>query len=240
MPLLLIILLLSFSSCSYFAPTAPKKTDDITYFYLTGKKRPNEISNTPATKDIRKNLEENMTMAGGNYEVSILPLSRPYLRAQWQERIQERGLNKVDQERMWNEFEKEYLQAKTCFELNYSVLRWEKVSNLKDWKLEMIDHHKTSHPMNWKKTDLKKMPARTKVQRSGDNLDKWLNDGHACVDTKVPLDKGFSVKVTPSFVQFPFDSSSTLHWRFATYVQKDGKEIKVQKKQESFQGYRGW
>lgn len=219
------------SSCAFFSP-AP---EDQTYRYLTG-----EGLSEAKPKEFEKALSRERNMAGGNYLVKAYPFTEAYLVAKAREQANLRGLNAIEEQKVLDALREKYTADKTCFHFNYEVLLHDKSSRLEHWKLNLIDDKDQEYPLEWNSDDLKRSPIMTRKIRSGDKLEQWLGDGVACTYAKPSLNKGFGLKITPNFVQFPFDKTAKLFWEFPEIKIVEGKEVKVEKKKRSYKSYRGW
>jgi hypothetical protein len=219
------------SSCSFFSPN-PK---DRTYSYLTGKGLKN-----PTTDEIKTALLRNSSMSGGNYQFNAFPYTYTLIDAMVRETTQLRGLTKDQQQTLKDSLEEKYLLDKTCFNFSYEVTRFEQSSRLQDWSLAIVDKEDQEFATQWSDEDLKKKPVVSKRNVAGDKLNKWLSSGVACTQASPKLASGFGIKVTPKFVQFPFDKSAKLFWEFPEIKIVDGQAQEVEGKKKSFRSYRGW
>lgn len=221
------------SSCAFFRP----KGEDRTYYYLTGK----DINPETTSEQVVKVLGRGMTMAGGNYDVQIYPITRQLLEVEARELARSRGLTDEQIEKVNLTHEQEFLVQKNCFNVSFAVINFEQASELNDWKLHFIDAGLDEYPMLWRQEDLKRRSVRTKIQRQEGNLDRWLGHGIACTDNHFPLEKGFGLRITPKFVQWPFPASQKLLWEF-DYLEtnEQGEEVLVKKVKQDYQPYRGW
>lgn len=231
----LVITVYALSSCALF-----QKEDysDVMYDYL----KPTEgRAESLSSHQIKKVLSKETAMAGGNYQLSITPIPNRLVKAYYQEMTFKNGLNEREQEKLWKDLTREYLDNKTCLHFEYQVVHHQKVKNLDAWKVSIKDHAGQDYPVTWKKKPIFSRPAAAKLKRDGKVLDQWIYEGTGCADTNIPLEKEFGVKVTPSYVQWPFPSSKDFWWEFDHIVKtKDGIEEKVEKKKRTYQKYRGY
>ncbi|PIP93380.1 MAG: hypothetical protein COW00_06650 [Bdellovibrio sp. CG12_big_fil_rev_8_21_14_0_65_39_13] len=221
------------SSCAFFSP----KDEDRTYYYLTGK----DITPETTSEQVVNVIGRSMTMAGGNYEVQAYPITRSLLEVQARELAKSRGLSEEQVKKVNLTHEQEFLAQKNCFNVSFAVVNFEQASQLEDWKIHFIDAGLDEYPMLWRDEDLKRRSVRTKLQRQEGNLDRWLGHGIVCTDSPFPLEKGFGLKITPKYVQWPFPASQKLLWEF-DYVDtnEQGEEVLVKKVKQDYQPYRGW
>ncbi|MCR9205458.1 MAG: hypothetical protein NXH75_12825, partial [Halobacteriovoraceae bacterium] len=169
------------------------------------------------------------------------PYTSSYVRSIANQQAQLRGLSQSEKNQILAHLEKKFTERATCFNFKYSVLRFNQVAQLKDWKITLLDKLGNEYPLKWRNGDLEKSPIMTEVQQSGDLLEKWLGDGVACTDAKPVLNSGFGLKVRPQYVQFPFDSYGDLYWDFPEIKVVDGEEVEVFKgKKKNYKSYRGW
>lgn len=220
------------SNCALFS----SKDTDLTYKYLKG-----EGVESAKPAEFEKVLSREMYMAGGNYHIVAFPYTNSYIRALANEQAQLKGLSKAEKKQILDHLSKKFTERNTCFNFKYSVLRFNQVAQLKDWKITLLDKLGQEYPLKWKNGDLEKSPIMTQVQQSGDRLEKWLGDGVACTEAKPVLNSGFGLKVRPMYVQFPFDSYGDLYWDFPEIKMVDGEEVEVFKgKKKNYKSYRGW
>lgn len=233
--LLWILTTLSLTSCAFFQKK--ENYDEIMQDYL----RPTEGRNEElSSKQIKKVLMKEDSMAGGNYQIKLFPITDRMVKAYYKELAFKNGFNEREKERLWKELSEEYLNDKTCLHFEYEVVKFKKVKDLKSWNLEFLDFNKQNYPITWKDKPLFSMPAMTKIRRSGNLVEQWLYEGTGCTDTIIPLEKEFGVKITPAYVQWPFPSSKEFWWEFDRKENNYGKEEVIKKKKRSFQNYRGW
>ncbi len=234
MKTLILAALFFLSSCSFFSS---HKSQDRTYSYLTGKGLVN-----PTTQEIKQALVRESSMAGGNYQISAYPYTHTLIEAMVREAAQQRGLNSEQQKEMKTSLENLYLIDKTCFHFAYEVLRFKLSSRLENWKLFVVDKAEQEYTTTWNAPDLVKAPILSRKIVSGDKLEKWQSSGVACTPATLKLTSGFSVKVAPEFVQFPFPKSVRVYWDFPEIEIVDGQaqEVPTEKKKRNHRSYRGW
>jgi len=228
---LLFVSILLLNSCALFSPNSKDKT----YSYLTG-----VGLNNPMPEQVKKALTRASSMSGGNYQFKAYPYTYTLVDSMVREAAAQRGLNEKQQMDLRNRLEKKYLADRTCFHFSYEVLRFAESSRLQDWKLSIVDVSEQEFPAQWLEEDQLKKPVRTKKIVAGDKLDKWLSDGAACTEASPKLSSGFGIKVTPKFVQFPFDKTAKVYWEFPEIKMIDGQAQEVEGKKKNFRTYRGW
>lgn len=213
--------------------TSSTKIPDTTYKFINNEKM-DKLINSVSPAEVEKVLSREIYMAGGNYHISAFPYTHSYIEALSNEQARLKGLNSKEKEKFSRHLNQSLVKNKLCFNFKYSVLRFNQVSRLKSWKIFFFDNAGNEYPLSWKQDSMEKAPIVTFVQQSGDKLEKWLGDGVACTTANITLSSGFSLKVIPQYVQFPFDSYAQLYWDYSEGEQAPGK------KQRGFKSYRGY
>lgn len=234
--LILVMTLFVTSSCALFR----KHQDyaEIMQTYLA----PTEGRDEKLTsEEIKKVLTKDESMAGGNYKFKITPISDRLVKAYYKEMSFKNGLTAKEQEDLWKKMKERYMTNKTCLHFEYEVIKHQKAKELNSWKLQFKDRAGQLYPVTWNERPLFSMPAKTKIQRSGNLLEQWIYEGTGCTDTDLPLEEEFAVHLKPAFVQWPFSSSKTIWWEFDRTVKgEEGEEKVIKKKKRTYQRYRGW
>lgn len=204
--------------------------------YLTGENAINENTVT-----MEKYLEKKESMAGGDFQIRLFPVPPFYWNKKAEELANERGLDKAQLKELKAHYVAEYSEKKHCLNFEYSVIRFKKSSQLKNWKLSLVDTKGDVYPLKWKEVDLARPIVMGKIQRNPYNIEQWQGSGIGCVRATIPWEKGFAVKVVPKFVPWPFPGDKVFKWRFDHYEKVVGKKekVKVEAKKE-VQPYRGW
>ncbi|MCF8059050.1 MAG: hypothetical protein K9K67_07125 [Bacteriovoracaceae bacterium] len=226
-----IFLLFSLVSCAFFT----RNPKDRTFEFLTGKG-----VEAASPEQFEKALARTTYMAGGNYQISAFPYTESYLKSLAKNHTHTRGLTPIESQKYLKSLQEKFSEGKTCFKFRYEVLRFNQSAELKNWQIILLDKTNQEFPLTWRNGDLEKAPVMTRVLRSGDNLEQWLGDGVACTNAEPHLNSGFGLKVKPSYVQFPFDSTAEIYWEFPEIKIVNGKEVQVEKKKKAFKSYRGW
>jgi hypothetical protein len=218
-------------SCSTFKEKAPDQTGH--YIELDDDKSVHHY-------DIKKTLSRSKIMAGGDYSVTAYPFTKSLVTAMANDLTFERGLSEKNRKKLLSSLTDLYLKDKTCFHVNTAVLRFEKASQLKDWKAMMIDAREKKVALTWGEFH----PQIKRYQRrSSDKLIKWLNEAVACSKFPVAFKSPFTLKLTASYAPFPFSVESDLHWEYESGAdsEPDSKIVpKAKKKSRTKKGYRGW
>ena len=130
-----------------------------------------------------------------------------------------------------------YFNNKTCLRFIYSVVHFEKASQLKDWNIQFITHKGITFSMTWQSDHTL---FKTSVFKGGLELDQWIGEGVACVDVAFDLTKEFGVQVKVAYVQFPFDDQARYYWEFDRIKMIDGNKVIIPSSKRKYQRYRGW
>tara|TARA_R110002072_G_scaffold276051_1_gene437332 strand:- start:64203 stop:64916 length:714 start_codon:yes stop_codon:yes gene_type:complete len=234
---LLLVLLVLLTSCAFFSPY--QSHQEKFYPLITADNLKDSGYESFNSEDVKSILTKETSLAGGTYIVSAFPVTKTYLNALTNELTKERSLNKSQASKLKKKYYNNYIKNKTCIQFSYVATRYNKVKYLSGWDLE-LDYQKVSRKLTFKKSDLTKEPINNKKRIGNDILDQWSNTAIACTKSYEPLKEEFHVKVTPRFVPFPFDSNTTLKWEFDHIKVVDGKEVKVESSNSSYQPYRGW
>lgn len=238
MKLYLLPLLVLLSSCTFFKKHETHQ--EKVYPLLTSDNLKQAGFPAYDTKKIKMVLKREGTLGGGTYEINAFPITKTYLQALTNELSNERGLNKRQSLKIKKEYYNKYVKNKICFSFTYAATRFEKVKYLKAWDLE-LDYDKVNKKLKFTKADLRKEPVQSQRRIGNDVLEQWNNTAIACTKSYISLNKEFHLKVTPSFVQFPFDSDVVLKWEFDHFVVNEkGEQVKVESSNSSYQPYRGW
>jgi len=211
--------------------------------------------NLPGHYEMKSVLNKNISMAGGDYLVSATPFTKAYVHAMASDLTDERHLTTADSKKLLTHLKEKFLTDKVCFQIETSVLKFEKAAKLSDWKLFFVTKNNTEYPLKWIKVN---PSIKRNKQRSGDKLISWLSDGTVCSVNKVGFYDSFFLKVKATYSPFPFSTTALLHWPIFKEYRKTknlllpaknqvGKEIKESKKEEnekkyrdSYKSYRGW
>ncbi len=190
--------------------------------------------------DIEKNLTRKTKMAGSIYRVKAYPYTKPLIEALVDDQAAALSLTQKQRKQLAHNLEEKYLNAKTCFQFEYHVARIDKASQLKDWKLQIIDHYENVFDTQWTPESLAAIPTKSFEYIGSIREPAWLGEGVACTTQKVDLSKDFNTKITAQFAPFPFSKEDTLTWQYPVYEEIDGEKVVVKEKGKDFKGYRGW
>lgn len=231
--LLLFFVLLS--SCSAFGPRVIDYSDS----YVTGLG-----SEALTSEEIKINLSRSISMAGGNYKISVYPITISYINSLSRETSEVKGLRKKTSKQFKKKLYKRFLDNKVCLNLEILVTEFKEVSKLESWKLSLIDSNNIAYALAWlpESRSFSGLPATVTSMRSSyhGKEEIWSMVGQACAKAEVTMKKGFKVIFTPSFVQWPFPDEVTEEWSFNYTEIIKGKEVFRKKKERKVEGYRGW
>lgn len=175
--------------------------------YITG-----EGLDEASADEIRANLTRIGFMAGGQYEFQVTPITRPLILAEVRQLAALRGLSAEEQKTIETTKLDELYNNKTCVDFKISVVKFNQVSGLNQWKIEVVNEKGTTYPLRWSKKSLGRKPLATYINGLYGKEGKWLNEGRGCADVSLNLAGGVIFKVTPSYVQWPFPNSTSLSW----------------------------
>lgn len=217
--LLLTITLLS--GCSLLPVKKPDNPDYVT---------PGAEVNLNALS-LRNALTKTSSNAGGFFEISLTPLSEPYIRARREELVLLRGLNKTQVHQLEEQDVKSYLKGKTCFEVEAEITRHEKAKDLAQWGAVAYDDEKKQYDLDWVEMGTL---IETKFQSSHGKIRQWVSSGLLCSQDEIDLVNGFEVVLSPDFVPWPFPKDMIFAWIF------QGTEEEKKKQKRSYKRYRGY
>lgn len=207
--------------------------------YVTGKGTESLSSDA-----IRGNLLREFSMAGGNYQLSVFPITTAYVNSYARETAEVKALSKRNAKYLNEKMVKSYLKNKACISADITVKEFAQVKNLENWKVIFIDSNNIAYKLDWQPEEpyQSKTPETiTTTRNSYHGKEKmWVLSGKACSVAKVELREGFKLVFKPDFVQWPFDDEFQEEWTFNYTKVVDGKKVEVKKKERKKQGYRGW
>jgi hypothetical protein len=229
-------LILSLSSCSTF-----KGGDSIDYSesYVTG-----QGTEFISSEVIRKNLLREKTMAGGNYDLKVFPITKAYINSFRKEFAAGRNFTTSQTKRLFKSLNEKYITSKACMDVNITIKEFEKVNKLENWKLTLIDSKNIVYSLRWlpEAPSNISLPMAIGSQRNTYHGKEtmWFLAGRACASADLELRKGFKLVFRPSFVQWPFEDEQKIAWSFNYTEIIDGKKVLKKKKEKKKEGYRGW
>lgn len=227
--------MLFFSSCALFQNGKQELSDR----YLTGL----GLSTDVKSEAIKEHLTRSLTMGGGNFTISTYPYSQALIEATIRETSSIRGLSTGAQEILRKELQDNFAGSKTCFQFDIGVRRFLQVAHLKEWQIDVIDGGEMKAKLTWRESDLSRpVMVSTFNDFQGPHPLHQLS-GVACSEVVLNLKDGFTLTVSPSFMNFPFPQSGEITYSFANYeVTEKGDVIKVKEPQKDGKkkSYRGW
>lgn len=232
--LLLPLTLISASSCALFS-SAPSFDNKKLEEYIQG-----SGFNRNDLTDIETNLTRNTKMAGDIYRVQVYPYTAPLIEALVDDQAAALSLTQEQRKTLSANLVEKYLSKKTCLQFHYQVARVSKVSQLKDWRLQIVDHYKNTFNTQWTQESLAAIPTKSFDYIGPTREPVWIGQGVACTHQKVDLSKDFNTKVIAQFAPFPFSKEDTLTWKYPVYKEVNGEKVEVEEKSEDYKGYRGW
>lgn len=229
--ILICLAALLLTSCSLFQS---KLRDTSHYYdYFTKEKVEGRTSS-----QIMKDLLHKEYMAGGDYKLRIFPIVSSFVYQYTKELSSSRGLSKEQETELRQDMLNKYITGKTCIDFEIDVILREQVSNVKSWKLSLIDYKDQPFELEWREPESE--PIKSYTTRGVDTLETWSHRGVACTPTEIPLERGFKVKAKAAYVRFPFDKTQQFTW--LTPLKEDKKKEFGEEgyRKKEIKGYRGW
>lgn len=194
--------------------------------------------NSMTSDELAFHLTRTTTMGGGIYEVSLMPLTTPYLEKHWQEFQSTRALKGEDEKQARKWHVTRFISNKTCVDFHYNVTRFEQMKQLDQWQLTLEvdgDHF----PLEWMSESMQSQPFVSEIQTATSPMKRWHNSGVACAPVELPISRGFSIKVQATYVPWPFSSDTSLDWVFKAIRPEDEAAVEERRK-KNYQKYRGY
>jgi len=119
----------------------------------------------------------------------------------------------------------------TCFLILLKVKSDEKYASFNEWTGKVILKN-TEYPLLWTEEALKTPPQKKTASTYFGKTNHYMNQGIACVNMGLALEDEITLKLSPSFIQWPFDETLKLSWDFKSLTKKTPPKIKEK--------YRGW
>lgn len=222
MKFIAILLLTIFAQSCSLLPTASIEKAE----YLT-----RGVQSTSSAEEIRSSLLKSEKTGGGYINAQVLPLSEAYLMARRESRVSTRGLSPQSQARMKTEDFDLYLREKNCFQVEAQIIRHKEAMELSQWQAFFVDDQNVSHPLQWQSFG---SVIQGRFAASHGELPQWVVSGVACSQDAHPLETGFSIRLTPAFVPWPFPKTMVFEWVFGA-TEQERKE-----KRRTYKRYRGY
>lgn len=217
----LVVLILLLPSCGLFQVETLERSEFVTRGY----------QGEASAEQIRQSLTKSQNTGGGFLSAQVLPLTQAYLSARRAERASSRGLSPEAIAQMKTQDFELYLRDKNCFQIDAQIVRHREAMELSSWQVYLVDDQKISHPLQWVRFS---QVIQGRFASSQGELPKWAVGGVACSQDEHQLENGFSVRITPSFVPWPFPKTMVFEWIFA----KTSQERK--EKRRTYRRYRGY
>ena len=231
----LILVSIALSGCSLFT----NKKVDYSDSYVTG-----VGLKSSSLLAIQKNLTRSFSMAGGNYNIKAYPLTKAYLAALSKETAMLKNLNNEQSKELKRRIFDQFSNSKTCLNLSINVQEFERVNKLSKWQLTLIDSNNIQYPLVWIHDKSKLPPYGYPITTVGQSYHgkqkRWSLNSKACASKEIDITLGFKLIVKPSFVQWPFPSTTEEVWSFNRYIVEDGKKVLKKRKKKYTKKYRGW
>lgn len=206
--------------------------------FLQGKKDPSQeliAGNSDqlaiSVSEVEEALTQYESMGAGTYKVRATVLTPALLEL----REKSKPFNEEIIQKNISESKKNFSDNKTCFQIALKVINQSKYAYFDEWKGRVfVDNpdQKFEFPLEWTEESLKNKPKTQIGSAFHGKTDHYFNEGVACTETPVPLKKGFTLKLLPSYIQWPFDGTLDLSWSFVDPEDKTPKKVKER--------YRGW
>lgn len=217
----LVLLGLILQSCALFPTEKLERSEFLTQSY----------QGDASAEEIRDSLTKSEKTGGGFIAAQVMPLSEAYLSARRFARASSRGLSPEALAVMKADDYNRFLREKNCFQVDAQIIRHHEAMDLSKWEVYFVDDEKVSHVMVWQSFA---HVIQGRFASSHGELPKWVVSGVACTQDVHPLDLGFSVRLTPAFVPWPFPKTLVFDWIFV------GNEQERKEKRRTFRRYRGY
>lgn len=223
MKLLLLSLLLSLVSCSLLQ----EKKDPLNQYIQSSVE---EIA--ASTPEVEEALTQYGSMGAGTYKAKATLLTPVLLEM----KEKEKPFSEAVTQKNIAEAKKKFTENKTCLKISLRVITQSKYAYFEEWSakvfIEQSVNEKLEFPLVWTEESLTAKPQTKLASAFHGKTEHYSNEGVACTEKPIPLNKGFTLKLLPSFIQWPFDGTLDLSWNFVDPGAKPLKKIK--------ETYRGW
>lgn len=206
--------------------------------FLQGKKDPsqeliagNSDQFAVSVTEVEEALTQYESMGAGTYKIRATVLTPALLEL----REKSKPFSEEIIQKNILESKKNLSDSKTCFQIALKVINQSKYAYFDEWKGRVFvddSEQKLEFPLEWTEESLKAKPKSQVGSAFHGKTDHYYNEGVACTETRVPLQKGFTLKLLPSYIQWPFDGTLDLSWSFVDPNDKTPKKVKER--------YRGW
>lgn len=184
-----------------------------------------------SVSEVEEALTQYESMGAGTYRVRATILTPALLEL----REKSKPYDKKIIEQNLIQAKKDFADNKTCFHITLKVINQAKYAYFDEWKGRVFvenNNQKLEFPLEWTTESLNNKPKALSASAFYGKTDHYFNEGIACTETPFPLKNGFTLKLLPSYIQWPFDGTLDLSWSFVDPNNKTPKKIKER--------YRGW
>lgn len=184
-----------------------------------------------SVNDLEEALSDYGSMGAGTYKVRATLLTESLL--EMREKSKPLTLEIINKN--IEEAKKQYTHNKTCFSITLKAINQSKYAYFEEWKGKVFveeNNNNLEFPLEWNSEALLSKPQIEMSASFHGKTEHYLNRGIACTETAVPLTRGLSLKLLPSFIQWPFDGTLDLSWNFVDPKANSAKKVK--------ESYRGW
>ncbi len=215
---LLVILVLS--SCSLFE----KKQIDYSDKYVTGLGLDENIG----SEQIRENLRRTTSMGGGNVQLQAYPYTQALVDRMTNEIAALRALGPRDKTILEGKLAREYLDGKSCFQIDISTKRTRKLASLSEWSVVAKDGMQYQTSLTWRQEDFTKPVITGEFFDFNGSSPVYYLSGVACSAMPLDIRSGVQLTINASEMNFPFSKSETLTFTFDQHEFKGGEIIQVE------------
>lgn len=227
---------LNFASCSLLK----KREIDYSDKYVSGLGLDKSIS----SDEIKKNLRRESSMGGGNVQLSAFPYTKALVDRMADETAAVRAMNPASKQELTEKLYKEYLDSKTCFQIDISSKRTRKLASLAEWSLMARDGMQYQSTLTWRQEDFVKPVITGEFHDFTGTSPVFYLSGVACSGVPLDVRSGIQLTITASEMNFPFSRSETLTFTFDQHEFKGGKIIQVEeaaeKEKKPNRPYQAW
>lgn len=208
-----------------------KKQIDYSDKYVTGV----GLESSTTSDQIRQNLLREVSMGGGNVQVSAYPYTTALVDKIGLETAAVRVLTPKNAEKLSASLHEQYLNGKTCFQIDISTKRTTKLASLSEWSMIARDGNQYQTDLTWRQEDYVKPIITGEFHDFAGSSPVYYLSGVAC--SLVPLDirSGVQLTITASEMNFPFSRTETLTYTYDQHEFKGGEIIKVEEAGEKEQ-----
>lgn len=219
----LLPIMMILSSCAFFS--TPKERE-LPPSLMTGKNL--DIKNPTALKQA---LLMKSSMAGGDFKMKVFPITAEYIQLNEQSWNQKKNwLSREELATTIAAQTKSYTRDRTCFSVELDVGRFDKMTDFKKWKGEVVDKEGNKYPVTWEHSSHDKPVKVVTIANFQGKKYNYIKKGKVCTSRKVAtLTTKFTLNLEPTWIPFPFDDKFEITWEFDQYKKVNGEMVKVKK-----------